>query len=42
MLVRYIIRLVRFAFYFDPATMTVGHMIPDEMPSGLPSPPAHR
>jgi C4-dicarboxylate transporter DctQ subunit len=42
MLVRYIIRLVRFTFYFDPATMTVGHMIPDEMPSGLPSPPAHR
>jgi len=42
MLVRYIIRLLRFTFYFDPATMTVGHMIPEEMPSGLPSPPAQR
>ena len=38
MLVRYIMRLVRFTFFFDPATMTVGHMLPDEMPSGL-SPP---
>jgi C4-dicarboxylate transporter, DctQ subunit len=36
--VRYIMRLVRFVFFFDPATMTVGHMLPDEMPSGL-SPP---
>jgi C4-dicarboxylate transporter, DctQ subunit len=38
MLVRYIMRLIRFVFFFDPATMTVGHMLPDEMPSGL-SPP---
>jgi C4-dicarboxylate transporter, DctQ subunit len=38
MLVRYIMRLVRFMFFFDPATMTVGHMLPDEMPSGLSTP----
>jgi C4-dicarboxylate transporter DctQ subunit len=38
MLVRYIMRLVRFAFFFDPATMTVGPTLHDEMPSGL-SPP---
>jgi C4-dicarboxylate transporter DctQ subunit len=42
MLARYIIRLLRFTFYFDPATMTVGHTIPEDMPSGLPSPPARR
>ena len=39
MLVRYVMRLVRFVFYFDPATMTVGHMLPDEMPSGMSPPP---
>jgi len=39
MLVRYIMRLVRFAFFFDPGTMTVGHMLPDEMPSGMSPPP---
>jgi C4-dicarboxylate transporter DctQ subunit len=38
MLVRYVMRLVRFTLYFDPATMTVGQMLHDEMPSGLPSP----
>ena len=38
MLVRYIMRLVRFALFFDPATMTVGPVLHDEMPSGL-SPP---
>jgi C4-dicarboxylate transporter, DctQ subunit len=27
MLLRYIIRLVRYAFFFDPATMSVGHHI---------------
>jgi len=37
MLVRYIMRLVRFVFFFDPA-MTVGPVLHDEMPSGL-SPP---
>src|ERR1700761_7997956 len=41
MLVRYLMRLVRFMFYFDPATMTVGHTIPDEA-STLSSPPGHR
>jgi C4-dicarboxylate transporter DctQ subunit len=38
MLVRYIMRLVRFAFFFDAATMSVGPVLHDEMPSGL-SPP---
>jgi C4-dicarboxylate transporter DctQ subunit len=38
MLVRYLMRLVRFTLYFDPATMTVGHLFQEEMPSGLPSP----
>ena len=38
MLARYTMRLVRFAFFFDPATMTVGPALHDEMPSGL-SPP---
>ena len=40
MLVRYIMRLVRFMFFFDPATMTVGHTLPDEMPSGMSPPPS--
>ena len=35
MLIRYVMRLVRFTFYFDPATMTVGQSPHDEMPSGL-------
>lgn len=35
MAVRYAIRLVRFALYFDPATMTVGHAIAEEAPSGI-------
>jgi C4-dicarboxylate transporter DctQ subunit len=38
MLVRYIMRLVRFVFFFDPATMTVGQALHEEMPAGL-SPP---
>ena len=38
MLLRYVLRLVRFTLYFDPATMTVGHIFQEEMPSGLPSP----
>ena len=38
MLLRYVLRLVRFTLYFDPETMTVGQMVRDEMPSGL-SPP---
>jgi C4-dicarboxylate transporter, DctQ subunit len=38
MFVRYLMRLVRFTLYFDPATMTVGHIFQEEMPSGLPSP----
>jgi C4-dicarboxylate transporter DctQ subunit len=35
MLLRYIIRLVRYAFFFDPATMTVGHAISHEAPAEL-------
>jgi C4-dicarboxylate transporter DctQ subunit len=42
MLLRYIMRLVRFTLYFDPATMTVGHLFQEEMPSGLSSPLADR
>ncbi|HEY3793377.1 MAG TPA: TRAP transporter small permease [Bradyrhizobium sp.] len=42
MLVRYIMRLIRFTFFFDPATMTIGHTLPDEMPSGLSPPPTGR
>jgi C4-dicarboxylate transporter DctQ subunit len=38
MLVRYLMRLVRFTLYFDPATMTVGQIFQEELPSGLPSP----
>jgi C4-dicarboxylate transporter, DctQ subunit len=38
MLMRYLMRLVRFTFYFDPATMTVGHVFQEEMPSGLAAP----
>jgi C4-dicarboxylate transporter DctQ subunit len=42
MLIRYVMRLVRFAFYFDPATMTVGQTHQDEMTGGLPAPLADR
>jgi C4-dicarboxylate transporter DctQ subunit len=42
MLVRYLMRLVRFTFYFDPATMTVGQAHHDELPGGLPSPLSDR
>jgi TRAP-type C4-dicarboxylate transport system permease small subunit len=36
MTVRYLIRLYRYLFRFDPRTMTVGHFIPDhEMPLGI-------
>jgi C4-dicarboxylate transporter, DctQ subunit len=40
MLVRYVIRLIRYAFLFDPATMTVGHAISREAPADLASPTA--
>lgn len=42
MLMRYLMRLVRFTLYFDPETMTVGHSHHDEMPSGLTPPRADR
>ena len=38
MLLRYLMRLVRFMLYFDPETMTVGHVFQEEMPSGLAAP----
>ena len=41
--VRYLIRLVRYLAYFDPATMTVGHQaIQAEMPSDMRLPTAER
>jgi C4-dicarboxylate transporter, DctQ subunit len=42
MLLRYLMRLVRFTLYFDPDTMTVGQALHGEMPSGLAAPPADR
>lgn len=38
MLARYVIRLVRYVFSFDPATMTVGHAIRHEAPAELSAP----
>jgi C4-dicarboxylate transporter DctQ subunit len=35
MLIRYCVRLVRYALYFDPKTMTVGHAISHEAPADL-------
>lgn len=35
MTVRYAIRLYRYLFHFDPATMTVGHIPGHEMPSNI-------
>ena len=35
MLIRYIVRLVRYVFLFDPKTMTVGHAISHEAPADL-------
>jgi len=36
MTMRYLIRLYRYLFHFDPRTMAVGHYIPDhEMPLGI-------
>jgi C4-dicarboxylate transporter DctQ subunit len=38
MTVRYLIRLYRYLFRFDPASMTVGHLLPDEIPANLDAP----
>lgn len=38
MAVRYAIRLYRYVFHFNPATMTVGHLLPDEMPANMERP----
>jgi C4-dicarboxylate transporter DctQ subunit len=38
MLGRYTIRLVRYAFFFDPQTMTVGRLPAHEAPAGLAQP----
>ena len=42
MAVRYAIRLFRFACHFDPATMTVGHTVQHEAPSGISIPAIER
>jgi C4-dicarboxylate transporter DctQ subunit len=41
MTVRYLIRLYRYLFHFDPATMTVGHIPEHELPASLTSPLVH-
>ena len=38
MLGRYVIRLIRYAFFFDPRTMTVGHLPAHEAPITLTAP----
>jgi C4-dicarboxylate transporter DctQ subunit len=38
MAVRYVIRLYRFLFRFDPATMALGHIPSHEMPVNLEAP----
>jgi C4-dicarboxylate transporter DctQ subunit len=35
MAVRYVFRLIRYAFFFDPQTMAIGHSIAHEAPAGL-------
>lgn len=40
MLVRYVIRLVRYAAFFDPATMVIGHGISHELAIDPDAPPA--
>jgi hypothetical protein len=35
MTIRYIVRLYRYLFRFDPATMTVGHLPDHEMPMNV-------
>jgi C4-dicarboxylate transporter DctQ subunit len=32
MLLRYVMRLIRFLFFYDPATMTIGHTLGHEVP----------
>jgi len=38
MFIRYVMRLFRFALFFDPVTMSVGHSIAHEMPLDMRSP----
>jgi C4-dicarboxylate transporter DctQ subunit len=38
MAVRYVFRLIRYAIFFDPRTMTVGHSIAHEAPASLVQP----
>jgi len=35
MLIRYVVRLIRYAFLFDPRTMTVGHAVSHEVSPDL-------
>jgi C4-dicarboxylate transporter DctQ subunit len=37
---RYLIRLYRYLFHFDPETMTVGHIPAHELPMNIVTPPA--
>ena len=37
MFIRYVIRLIRYVFFFNPATMTVGHAIAHETPLDMPA-----
>jgi C4-dicarboxylate transporter DctQ subunit len=38
MVARYLIRLYRYAFHFNPATMSVGHIPAHELPGGIIAP----
>ena len=40
MTIRYLIRVYRYLFHFDPATMTVGHIPSHELPTNLSMPDA--
>jgi C4-dicarboxylate transporter DctQ subunit len=41
MTVRYVLRLLRYLLWFDPATMALGHIPDHEMPTNLANPAKH-
>jgi len=41
MAIRYVIRLVRYVFFYDPATMAVGHAVEPDASGELRQPPIH-
>jgi C4-dicarboxylate transporter, DctQ subunit len=41
MVLRYLVRLYRFLFHFDPKTMAIGHIPQHELPAGTPAPVQH-